>query len=110
MVNSRMMWIAFALIIALLVAIALLIPGGGEKLVARATTKAPLATMRDCLGTGLGLGTWQGSDKAIHATALGLRVVVTDNGHDRTIGLFTAGGRQLSSGQSKAFVTCLGGS
>jgi hypothetical protein len=107
MVNSRMMWVAFALIIALLVAIALLIPGGGEKMVAKATTKVSLETMRDCLGTGLGLGAWQGSDKATHATALGLRVVVTDNGHDRMVGLFTAGGRQLSSGQSKALETCL---
>jgi hypothetical protein len=109
MFNSRMTLIILGLILAALVAVALLVPGGGEKLVARASSKLPAAGLRDCLGTQMGLGAWQGNDKAQHATALGLRVVLTDNGQNRMIGTFTAGGRQLSEGQSKALQTCLAG-
>jgi hypothetical protein len=43
----------------------------------------------------------------MRASAFGLRVAVADNGHERRIGLFTAGGRALSSGQGSALQSCL---
>ncbi len=100
-----------ALIVVLLLALAglaaaaLLIPRGGEKLVARASSPIAAATLRDCLGSKLGL-TWSGDDKAVHATAFGLRVVITDNGKTRQIGMFTDGGRHLSSNEEGAMTAC----
>jgi hypothetical protein len=98
-----------ALLLALLLilgGLALLIPRGGERLVARASSKLSAAPLRDCLATKLGL-TFSGDPRALHASAYGLRVVLTDNGQTRIVGLFTAGGRPLSSGESDALKACL---
>jgi hypothetical protein len=94
-------------LLAVLAAVALLMPRHGERLVARAASKVPAATLRDCLGTKLGL-TWQGDPRAMHASALGLRAVVGDNGQSRQVGLFTDGGRPLTSSESAALQDCLG--
>ena len=93
-------------VVALLAGIALLIPSGGEKLVARASSKLAEESLRDCLGAKLGL-TWSGDPHALHASAFGLRVALTDNGHTRIVGLFTAGGRQLSNSETEALKACL---
>jgi hypothetical protein len=96
-------------ILLALVVIAIFLPRGSEKLVAHQSSKTPGATLRACLGTGLGLGEWQGPPVAMRASRFGLRVVVTDNGPKRQVGVFTAGGQPLSSGQSAAVQACLGG-
>jgi len=96
------------LIVAALVGVALLFPRGGERMVARATSKISGDVLRDCLASRLGL-TWQGDARAMRASAYGLRVVVGDNGSSRQLGLFTAGGRPLSSSESTAVQDCLAG-
>ena len=58
--------------------LALLIPRGEERLVARATSKLSAEPLRDCLASKLGL-TFTGDARALHASAFGLRVVLTDN-------------------------------
>jgi hypothetical protein len=95
------------LILVALAGVATLLPSSGDKLVARATSKVSSETLRDCLASGLGLGAWQGDTHVMRASAFGLRVAVADNGHERQIGLFTAGGRALSNGQSSALQSCL---
>jgi len=102
------MFVLLGFILAILVVIAVFLPRGGEKLAARATSKVAGATLRDCLGTGLGLGPWQGQPIAMRASKLGLRVAVSDNGTERQVGLFTAGGQALSSSQSATLQACLG--
>jgi hypothetical protein len=103
--------VIFALLLlglVVLAGLATLIPRGGERLVARAISKVSAATLRDCLGARMGL-TWTGDPRAMHASAFGLRVVVGDGGPSRQVGLFTAGGRQLSSSESNALQDCLAG-
>jgi hypothetical protein len=98
-----------ALLVGLLIvlaALAMLIPHGGERMVARASSKLSVQALRDCLGSKLGLS-WAGDPHAMRGTAFGLRVVVTDNGKSRLVGMFTAGGRKLSSSESSALTTCL---
>jgi hypothetical protein len=102
------MFVLLGFILAVLVVIAVFLPRGGEKLAARATTKVASATLRMCLGTGLGLGTWQGQPIVMRASKFGLRVAVSDNGTERQVGLFTAGGQPLSGGQSATLQACLG--
>jgi hypothetical protein len=92
-----------------LVVVAVFLPRGAEKLAARESSKASSETLRACLGSGLGLGAWQGQPAAMRASRFGLRVAVSDSGGERQIGLFTAGGQPLSSGQSAALQACLGG-
>ena len=96
-------------ILLILAGLAMLIPHGGERLVGRASSKIAAETLRTCLGSKLGL-TWSGDTHAQHASAYGLRVVVTDNGQSRMVGMFTAGGRQLSGSETEAMKGCLGGS
>jgi hypothetical protein len=96
------------LVLAILAGVALLVPRGGERLVARATSKVPAQTLRDCLGGRMGL-TWSGDPRAMHASAFGLRVVVSDSGQSRQLGLFTNGGRPLSSSESDTVKACLSG-
>jgi len=101
--------VLLALLLALLLilgGITLLIPRGGEALVARATSKLAAEPLRDCLATKLGL-TFTGDKRALHASAFGLRVVLTDNGQSRIVGMFTAGGRPLSTSQSDVLKACL---
>lgn len=98
-----------AVLLALLAAFAVMMPGGGEKLVARASTKASLDPLRTCLAQGLGLGTWQGTAPAWHASRIGLRAVVSDNGHERQVGLFNDGGKPLSEAQRDVLKGCLAG-
>ena len=101
--------LALSLAILLILAwLAMLIPHGGERMVARAASKVSAETLRDCLGSKLGV-TWQGDDHARFGSRFGLRVVVTDIGQTRTVGMFTAGGRQLSSSESGAMTSCLSG-
>ncbi|WP_353228953.1 hypothetical protein [Novosphingobium sp.] len=106
--RARIVLPLLLVILAVLFAVAMLFPRGGEKLVARAMTKVSSEPLRDCLATGLGLNVpWQGTAPAMHADRFGLRVVVGDNGHDRQVGLFTDGGQPLSSSQSAALQACL---
>ena len=98
-----------AALLALLAAFALMIPGGGEMLVARASTKASLDPLQACLAQGLGLGAWQGGAPAWYANRIGLRVVINDNGHERQVGLFNDGGKPLSEAQREVLKGCLGG-
>ena len=99
--------LAIALAILLIVAgLAMLIPHGGERMVARAASKVAAASLRDCLGSKLGL-TFSGDEHAQHGSKFGLRVVVTDNVKSRSVGLFAAGGRQLTSSESEALQGCL---
>lgn len=98
-----------AALLALLAVFAVMMPGGGEKLVARASTKASLAPLQSCLASGLGLGTWQGAAPAWHASRIGLRAVVSDNGHERQVGLFNDGGKPLSDSQRSVLQGCLAG-
>jgi len=93
-------------VLAVLAGIALMIPRGGERLMGRASSPIAAETLRTCLGSHLGL-TWTGDPRAMHASAFGLRVVVSDNGKSRQVGLFTDGGRQLSSSESDAMKACL---
>jgi hypothetical protein len=94
-------------VLAILAGAALLIPHGGERLVARATSKLSAQVLRDCLGSKLGLS-WQGPPQAMHASVFGLRVVVGDSGKARLVGMFTDGGRHLSTSESAALTACLG--
>lgn len=104
----------FGLLLLILVAVAgvaTVMSRGGERLVVRAATRVPGETLRTCLASGFGLGAWHGDARAMQARAPGLRVAVSDTmsdrGAERRIALFTAGGRALSSGQSRALQTCL---
>jgi hypothetical protein len=96
------------LVLAVLAGIALLIPRGGERLVARASSKEPAQALRDCLGARMGL-TWTGDARAMHASVYGLRVVVADSGTSRQLGLFTTGGRPLSTSENDTVKACLAG-
>lgn len=98
---------ALLLILVAVAGVATVMSRGGERLVVRATSKVSSETLRSCLASGLGLGAWQGDTHVMRASAFGLRVAVADNGHERRIGLFTAGGRALSSGQGSALQSCL---
>lgn len=95
-------------VLAVLAGIALLIPRGSERLMGHASSPIAAGTLRTCLGSRLGL-TWAGDPRAMHASVFGLRVVVSDNGKSRQVGLFTDGGRQLSSSESDAMKACLAG-
>lgn len=107
--RSRLVLPILLLIIVALAAVALLMPTGGERMVARATTKISLQPLRECLADKLGLGAWSGTAPLIHAGKFGLRVVISDKGAERHVGLFTAGGRPLGSGDSAGLEACLGG-
>jgi hypothetical protein len=105
--RPRLILVLLLLVLVALAGVATLMQSGGEKLVARASTKVSGDALRACLGSSLGLGAWQGNPRAMRASAFGVRVAVADNGHERQVGLFTAGGRALSSGQSSALQSCL---
>jgi len=96
------------LVIALLAVVALLFPHGGERMVARASSKQSAQALRDCLGARMGL-TWAGDQRAMRGSGYALRVVVGDSGQTRQVGLFTTGGRQLSSSERAALQDCLAG-
>ncbi len=100
---------ALVLVLIMLAVAVMLVPRGPEMLVDRARSKHPADDLRTCLGAGLGLGAWAGTPQAMHATGYGVRIVVTDNGHERLVGLFTAGGQALSSTQRGVLQSCLGG-
>jgi hypothetical protein len=106
--RPRLLVVLLLVLGAALFAVVQVLPSGGEKLVARATTKVAGESLRDCLASGLGLGMpWQGTALAMRANRFGLRVVVGDNGHDRQVGLFTAGGQPLSESQRTVLQGCL---
>ena len=97
------MFALLGVILLALVVIAVFLPRGDRETGGASKARKRLsATLRACLGTGLGLGEWQGPTVAMRASRFGLRAVVTDNGPKRQVGLFTAGGQPLSSGQSAA--------
>ena len=106
--RSRLVLPLLLLIIAALAAVALLMPRGGERMIARASTKVPAEQLQACLSEKLGLGAWAGSAPTLHASKFGLRVVVSDSGKERQVGLFSPGGRALSNSDSGGLEACLG--
>lgn len=104
--TTRMVVLAGLMAGGLLAALVWQIPLGAEKLVLRRTTAAPAAALRDCLAGKLWLGAWHGADAARYASRIGLRVVVTDNGKQRQVGLFTAGGAAVGKGTADALGEC----
>ncbi|WP_428332644.1 hypothetical protein [Novosphingobium sp.] len=105
--RPSVLFVLLGVILAVLVVVAVFLPRGPEKLAMRESTKVAGPELRTCLATGLGLGVWQGPPVAMRASKFGLRVAVSDNGKGRQVGLFTAGGQALSSGQTAAVRACL---
>ena len=105
--RPSVLFVLLGVILAVLVVLAVFIPRGPEKLAARDHTKVAGPALRACLASGLGLGEWKGQTIAMRASKFGLRVAVSDNGTDRQVGLFTAGGQPLSASESAALEACL---
>jgi len=105
--RPSVLFVLLGVILAVLVVLAVFMPRGPERLAARSSTKVSGSALRACLASGLGLGAWQGEPIAMRATKFGLRVAVSDNGKDRQVGLFTAGGQPLSSSESATFEACI---
>jgi|GEM_PF-1273028 len=106
-INARLLLLLAVVVLAGLVGAVMLFPNhrAAERLMARQSADAPAATLRQCLASRLGLS-WEGDPHAMHASAWGLRVVVSDNGKSRQIGMFTAAGRKLSDSETAALHDC----
>lgn len=104
--TTRMVLVVGLLAGCLLAGLVWLIPLGNEKLVSRRTTVVAGEPLRECLAQRLWLGEWRGPEAARVASRLGLRVVVTDNGKQRQVGLFTAGGAAVGQATTDAVRDC----